>query len=272
METATRYVHDGREPVRTSTYAKGVAQLREAGQERPFTFRENIMARVEAYERGDKTLFNTWLDSCTGIVTKSESTLFQLVSPSPELIHTPSGFNDSFLPIDYDAVQGIVLDSSKGKYNQLLENRDILIHGGWLAAVEKDKALLKVYRDIMFKGFKRDKAMGFYVRQNTEEDELRALFVHDLNNYSNANGDGNLIYDGSFLRGSPVVVSAAGAREKKPGSAYRNQAMTEEERLDERVRAILSPYEQLKCSGTVKLYDNITENAVRELKGLYKQK
>ncbi len=66
-------------------------------------------------------------------------------------------------------------------------------------------------------------------------------------------------------------VGAEGARAENSGSPYRTPAMTEEERLDKQVREILLPYEQLKCVATVKLYNDITENAVRELKELYKK-
>jgi hypothetical protein len=42
--------------------------------------------------------------------------------------------------------------------------------------------------------------MGFYVQQNKEEDELRALFGQSLSNGSGASGGNHLNYGGSFLR------------------------------------------------------------------------
>ena len=269
METATRYVHDGTDPVRSSTYANGVALLREAKQERPFTFRENILARVEAYERGDKSLFDTWLDSCTGVANKRNSTLFQLVSSSPELIHIPAGFSDLFLPVDYDTIKGIELDSSEGKYNQGLTKDEILDHPAWLLAVEGDAHLLKKHRDIVFAELKNPKTtMGFYVRQNTEEDELRALLVDILSDNSYADGGNYLNVSGSFLRGSPVV-GARSARAKKSGLA---STVTEESALELEVRQILSPLDRFVAPINEAQYFMQKEKAEKELLAWYKKR
>ena len=203
VETPPQNGTKGYEIVSVSSYAQGVAKLRTLG-EQPKTFRENIEAKVIAYENGDKSLLRIWLDSCTGIAYKQKSTQFQIVSPSSELINIPAAFRRSFLPVNYDDIAGIELDSSNGKYNQGLTKDEVLDHPGWLAAVG-DKALLKAYHGIIFKEFKKKKAMGFYVRQNTDEDQLRALFVFNLDSNSYAFGYNNLNYNGSFLRGSPVV-------------------------------------------------------------------
>lgn len=267
MEAATRYTHDGSEPVRTSPYAQGVAKLREARQERPFTFRENVLARVEAYERGNKTLFSIYLDSCTGVAYKGKSTRFQIVSPSSELISIPANFNNSFLPINFDHVQGIELDSSNGKYNQGLPKDEVLDHLGWLIAMEADSHLLKTYCDIVFAELGNPKtAMAFYVRQNTKQDELRALFVNNLDIHSYAEGNSSLNDGESFLRGSPVV----GASREKTGSAYRNPALTEQERLEQRIVDVLSPFDKHVGNFNQKQYQRDKQTAVNELLKLYK--
>ncbi|MDP3698571.1 MAG: hypothetical protein Q8R47_03210 [Nanoarchaeota archaeon] len=251
------------EVIKANTYAQGVAKLRELG-EQPKTFKENIEARVVAYENSDKTLFDTWLESCTAVVNKKMSTRFQIVSLSTELMSIPANFNKSFLPVDYDTVQGIELDSSNQKYDQGLTKDEVMDHAGWLLAVEADAPLLKTYRDIVFAELGNPKtAMRFYVRQNNGQDELRALFVNDLDYNSNAGGGGNLNYSGSFLRGSPVV------RAKKSGSAYRNPAMTEERRLEGKILEALAPFDQLKSPATTKLYDDLKQKALQELKKLY---
>ena len=194
----------GYEVIIADTYARGVAKLRELG-ELPKMFKENIEARVTAYENGDRELFNIWLDSCTAVVNKKRSTKFKIVPKSKDLITIPENFNGACLPVAYAGVKnGIGLDSSKGKYNQPLSEGEPLVHKGWLAAVE-DKSLLKAYHNIIFKGFKQERAMGFYVRENTPKDELRALFVGGLGGYSYAGGYGYLNGGGPFLRGSPVV-------------------------------------------------------------------
>ena len=227
------------EVLKADTYAKGVARLQKLGEERPKTFKENIVARVVAYENGDNELFDTMLDSCTGVVNKKKSTKFKVVPQSRDLIDVHVTFNKSFLPIDYDTVHRIELDSSDGKYNQNLTRDEILDHPGWLVAVEADAHLLKTYRDIIFNGLKKEKAMGFYVRQNTEQDELRALFVYDLFNDSYAGGSYDLDNVGSFLRGSPVV-GARSARVEKSGSENKDP----ESSLVLEVRGILSRFDK----------------------------
>ncbi|MEK6951013.1 MAG: hypothetical protein AABX13_04795 [Nanoarchaeota archaeon] len=68
---------------------------------------------------------------------------------------------------------------------------------------------MRSYRNIIWDvyaqqyGTRPDKLMGFYVRQNTEQDELRALFVRNLGNGSSAGSESNLGDDCSFLRVAP---------------------------------------------------------------------
>ena len=72
-------------------------------------------------------------------------------------------------------------------------------HPAWIEALEGDKVLLKNYADIFFNVLKKPEAMGFYVRQNTKDDELRALYIDGLDKYSNANGYDNLYDYARFL-------------------------------------------------------------------------
>ena len=187
------------------TYALGVEGLRQASVERPFTFKENLQARVEAYESGDYRLFETWLNSCTGIVYKAGTTKFKIIPQCAELIGINKDFSQRFLPVEYNTIMGVELDSSKGKYKQLLTKAEVLEHPAWLASVEGDRTLLSAYTDIVFKAYaskhsSRDESMGFYVKKNTPADELRNVFVHDLGNGSFAVGDDNLVISGRFLR------------------------------------------------------------------------
>jgi len=274
METVTQHqtANVNYEVLKANNYARGVAKLREVG-EQPKTFKKNIEARVVAYENGDKELFNVWLDSCTAIVSKKRSTKIKVVPQSIDLINIPANFREPFLPVepvDYDDSHEKELDSNNGKYNQLLEEGDILGHDGWLAAVEGDVHLLDTYRNIIFNGFKKKRAMGFYVRQNTEQDGLRALLVHDLSSDSDADGGGNLDSLGSFLRGSPVV-GARSARAKKTGSAYRNPAMTEEERLTTSIEQELSRLDGFVGTYGQENYAKIKQEVAQNLKGLYKR-
>lgn len=221
MGTVTEQTENkGYEIVPARTYAQGVAKLRAEG-EQPKTFKQNIEARVIAYENGDRSLVNTWLDSCTGMAYKAGTTKFKIIPRCNDLLTIPEVFYQYFLPIIYDNISAPELDSSNGSYNRLLEESEVENHEGWREALENDVALLKVYRDIIFKDFKKERAMNLYVRQDTKQDELRALFVDDLDGDSNAGGDylNNL---GSFLRGSPVV-SAAGARVENEGASKQKE-------------------------------------------------
>ncbi len=189
--------------IHASTYAEGIAQLKEQGR-RPFTFAENVEARIADYEANgeDAELFKTWLDSVTGVAYKAHSTKFKLILRSDKLENIPQDFNQNFIPIDYDAEQGVELDRAKGKYNQLLTREEAKNHEFWLAAMGGDKEKLVEYVDIWFdkKGVK--KGMSVYLRSNTSSDELRALVLNYGNDYSNANGYYNLDYSARFLSGA----------------------------------------------------------------------
>ncbi|MBI2146178.1 hypothetical protein HYU22_02470 [Candidatus Woesearchaeota archaeon] len=216
----------------TSTYALGVHALQEACSAessslhpmikfataesvyRPLTFRENIEARVKEYQRthnADGTertkeerlhLFGKWLDSCTGLAYKAQSTQFKIVPLSQNLITIDKDFRTEFLPVGYDGLTGVELDSSRGVYNTSLTKAQVVDHPAWRAAVD-DVALLREYATIVFSENRADKQMWFWVRQNTPSDELRALFVSYLNSNSYAGGSNNLYIIGSFLRVAP---------------------------------------------------------------------
>ncbi|MDP3733976.1 MAG: hypothetical protein Q8R37_01995 [Nanoarchaeota archaeon] len=212
----------------TNNYASSVYQLRRHCEQekstthptfvidgktvhRPFTFKENIQARVEDFytlydENGKKRdlqdrlrLFNIWLDSCTGIAYKANSSKFKIIPQCEQLITIDEVFNEQFLPIDYDSVDGIRLNRNEGTYNQLLTPEQVLNHPAWLAAVEENKPLLQEYINIVFSQ-RKGKNMGFWLRTNIMEDhQLRAVFVSNLSNNSNASGNSNLSSYGAFL-------------------------------------------------------------------------
>jgi hypothetical protein len=218
----------------TDTYAKGVAALKAACASdpdchprhifrkdgsgtiyRPLTFKENIEARVEDYntrnnpdgtarsedERQQLFASGVWNDSCTGIAYKANSTKFKIIFPCEQLINIDSGFNSAFLPVDYDALQGIELDTTNGIYRALLTKSKVLEHPAWLAAVEDDKVLLKEYADIMF-DWKQGDLMAFWTRDSVTTTELRALCVDD-SDYGSVAFGGVLDGGGRFVRCSP---------------------------------------------------------------------
>ncbi len=223
----------------TTTYALGVEALRESYRKgecpnqptillagntlvRPLTFKENITARVEDFHRlkhadgSDRTLedrlrfFDKWLDACTGIGYQAGTTKFKIVPVCEPLITIASDFGETHLDTPYHSLPGIELDRSHGKYGTSLTPVEIENHAGWRTALEGEVPLLTQYRDIVFAALqernptktKPEKAMAFHVQTGHTTDELRALFVGSLINYSGAVG-GSLSNIGSFLRVAP---------------------------------------------------------------------
>ncbi len=185
---------------------------------RPLTFRETIEARVNSYEQNKPreerlVLFKRWNDSCTAAAYKQGTTAFTLVPISKDLIILAEDFNEGYLPVPYSSLEGkgVELDSTADVYNTALDRDKIPDHRGWRAALEDDIILLTTYRDIVFEELKErsktktmpEKAMGFWIRQNTPTDELRALFVYNLDGNSSANGNYYLSDFGSFVRLAP---------------------------------------------------------------------
>ena len=207
----------------TSTYALGVDALRQAcNQEnnqnhpqfvlpdgsriyRPNTFLENILARMTDFNtltNPDGTqrsmeerlkYFNTWLDSCCGVVCQAKTTNLQLILRCPQLISLAKDFADGFLPVDYASFQGIKLDS----------NNKTFARDAWMALLEGRTDVYTEYLSVL-KAAKGKKVIpDFWKRQNTAADELRAVYVNNLDNYSNASGSNSLSNGGRFLRRSP---------------------------------------------------------------------
>ncbi|MDP2909128.1 MAG: hypothetical protein Q8N77_04960 [Nanoarchaeota archaeon] len=186
------------------TFAEGIAKLKKQGR-KPFTFAENIEARIADYEANgdDAELFKTWFASVTGVAYKARSTKFKLVLRSDKLENIPQDFNQSFIPVDYDAEQGIELDSSKGKYGQALTREEAKDHEFWIAVMGRDKEKLAKCVDIWFDKTEKNKGMGVYLRSNTDKDELRALALYsDDYDYSGACVYDDLGYSARFVSGA----------------------------------------------------------------------
>ena len=174
---------------------------------RSLTFNENSEARVNDYEsyavNKKLDLFNKWLDSCTGVAYKAGSNKFKIIPECSELITIDPPFSNYYISVNYDNLDGKELDLMKGRYGQLLTKEEVLSHPAWNAAVEHDRYLLKAYTDIVFYELKekydRKNGMSFWIRSQPENDELRALFIDYLDDYSNANGNYDLNNRDSFF-------------------------------------------------------------------------
>jgi hypothetical protein len=176
-------------------YAQGVQRLREAQErgehvlDRPLTFGENLVGRLQ-----DQDLFNNWLWSCTGIAYKAGSSRFKIIHECDQLIDIEPNFNQGFIAVNYDDLAGdnvIEFDRNDATYNGLLTRDQVLNHPAWQAAVGDDK-LLQDYTTEVFQRFNRSTAMGFWLRNNIDTDQLRALCVDSIDDGSGAVGSGNL--------------------------------------------------------------------------------
>ncbi|MBM3199400.1 hypothetical protein FJZ53_00570 [Candidatus Woesearchaeota archaeon] len=185
------------------TYAQGIAKLKEQGR-KPFTFFENVGARIADYEANGENseLFGTWLDSVTGIVYKAKSTKFKIILRSDKLENIPQDFDQSFIPIDYNAEKGIEFDSKKGEYDRLLTRKEVKNHKFWIAVMGGDKKKLARYVDFWFDRKKVKEGMGVYLRSNTDSDELRALVLGSGDYSSDADGFSLLDYFARFASGA----------------------------------------------------------------------
>ena len=225
---------------RADTYAEGVHALRESyvekeaevpsqllfgtdGQKiiRPLTFRENILARVEDFETLKNNdgrmrtiedrlrLFDTWLDSCSGVVYSSQNEDdFMIIPECKELITIPRDFNDEYIQVDYASLQGkgFSLKRSQAKYNQHLTESEVISHPAWIASVGEDMSLLSMYTSIVFNNLKdrEGKAMGFYLRARMREDLLKNIFMYGISYNFNTFGLNGFNYgNSSFLRATP---------------------------------------------------------------------
>jgi len=186
------------------TYAKGIKALKDKGKE-PFTFEDNIEARLADYEANGKNaqLFNTYLDSVTGIAYKAHSTNFKVKPVCEQLKNIKPKFDKSFMPVDYDSFEGVELDSKDPnvQYNQSLTREEAKAHKGWLALMNGNKDLLAKYVDTWFDKTGRKEGMGFYVLDNTSEDQLRSAVLDDVNYYSNAYSRNSLFNLARFVSG-----------------------------------------------------------------------
>ncbi len=185
---------------------------------RSLTLKEGLIARIVDFnvllkEDGSarsfderSVLWKNYLDSCTGILYEPKTSNFKIVPVSLDLLTLKSDFNDAFISdINYASVDGVPLNSSKGVYGSYLSDAQFLRHAAWRAVFNNDKVLMKEYRKVWKEVFKHfrcqapDSGMGFYVRSNVVETELRALFVYNYY-YSIANGVSDLDNNGRFVR------------------------------------------------------------------------
>lgn len=218
--------------VRAKSYRQGVAKLRASYTKgtaslqpiyvktdgkpiaRPLTFQETIDAKVNAYESGNKALFNTSLSTSTGIVYDGTSK-FQIVQLSEELVTLPRGTDKPFAESKYGNTSARELDRNKSKYNNLIHKSEVLEHPAWNEAVP-DKALLRAYTEIVFaelNAVHTEKAMGFWLRNEPQKDSLWALVIDLLLGcYSVANGLDDLNSEARFVRVGDRRIGSSGTQ------------------------------------------------------------
>ena len=204
---------------------------------------------------------------------------------TPTIGELVTGLRQSEQRQDYVALQGILQDLKEsalcaGKMDY--DKSNLPFGDGYLDELVKDSAWRRGLKDEIFhcdapetiSMLQRASGKRPYIwtpnASGRKSHPERAVWLYIITDRFYLDCLNNPIYGDGRARGVREV-GAEGARAEKTGSAYRNSAMTGEERLDEQIREILSPYEQLKSSATAKLFTDITKKTVRELKELYKK-
>lgn len=205
------------------TYALGVHALQEAcvaennshqpiveidGRRiyRPNTFFENCLVRMEDFntlanpDGTPRTMeerlryFSTWLDSCCGIAYQAKTTKLKLSLVCPQLIGIDTDFAEGPMSVDYaNFFHQVELDSSSPNF----------VRDGWMALLEGDSKVYKKYVSVLKAAKGAEIIPNFWVQQNIAKDQLRAVYVSNLVNFSYAYGNYFLNYSGRFLRRSP---------------------------------------------------------------------
>ncbi|MBI4146233.1 hypothetical protein HY489_02750 [Candidatus Woesearchaeota archaeon] len=125
---------------------------------RPLTFKETIQARMNQWEESKGTewsLWVSWLDSCTGIVWEAGGRRFKIVPMHGELLTAPAS-NAEYLSASFANTPGdpLTVDAT---YDRDLTFDEVIVHKGWLAAVEGDESLLHRYAQTAFARFGRQR-------------------------------------------------------------------------------------------------------------------
>jgi hypothetical protein len=185
---------------RFGTFAKGIDYLRSINKI-SFTMKENMKARLK-----DRTLFNSWLDSCTAIVYKANSDEFLIVPKCDLLLNIDKDFNKSSIILSDEEYENlkkqkgtVVLNRKEVKCDEYLTLEEVKEHPVWLALCEQDKKLLSDYAEYYFKEFGKEKAMKFWIQNKSGKNELRSVVLYSGNCYSFANGNYNLDYYSHFV-------------------------------------------------------------------------
>jgi len=148
---------------------------------RPLTFKETIQTRLNQWKESqgkDWSLWESWLDSCTGIVWEAGGRRFKIVPMHGDLLTAPPS-NAEYLPANFAKTPGtpLTVDST---YNRDLTFDEVVTHKGWLAAVEGDSALLQEYATVAFGRMRRERAMQFWTVRQELPAHLRPLCADNL--------------------------------------------------------------------------------------------
>jgi hypothetical protein len=220
-----------REPiVQDNTYALALHQLKDSINPKLIvpTFKENVELLVELPDALFKQYLSSWIDSRTGIAHKEHSTEFKIIPNSKDLTNIPKNFNQAFIDCNYNAMDGIILDSKNGLYNQGLTKPEFLKHEAWNETLGS-KLVTKLGNKVYAILGENRRIMGFYVKENTNEDQLRSLCLGSLDLVCDANDGDSLDGSGRFLR--VAQRGAEGANTKIMDKQKENMIPTKEEYL-----------------------------------------
>ena len=183
---------------------------------RALSMKETALARMNNYEtlkdangstRNDEerlALFETWSFTSTGIAYQKKSAKCKIIPVSENLVTIAEDYNQEFIPIEYNKINGAEIDTSTGKHNHYLALNEVLENAGWIESFEQDKKSLSDYANLTFKLLNNpEQAMGFWTIQTPDKAHLRVLALYGLVNDSHAFGYISFNDNARFVRVNP---------------------------------------------------------------------
>ncbi|MBI5393133.1 hypothetical protein HZA96_04640 [Candidatus Woesearchaeota archaeon] len=191
---------------------------------RPQTLEEAMLARINDFDTLQDSngkqrtmeerlrLWDKLIDTCAGVAYENgNNEHFKLSSICEPLITIPQDFRNAFLDVNYAAFDGIQLARTAYYYKRLSEQEFDLCEA-WQLLLPDQTARTRL-KQIVYHQAKNQqeqlliadndkKALGFYLVNNSDRDQLRSVFVSSRNNYSDAYGV-NLNGSSSVLRATP---------------------------------------------------------------------
>jgi len=238
---------------------------------RPLTLKEHAEWAVENYdtktnnETGERRSYEErialfqfpFVDTCTAIISKKDSTKFIVVPECEEAIDIPKDFSGRFKPVEYDSFKGLgnEYDSSKGAFNRRLQEHQSKDYDDDAWREELGKSLHNEYKRIIFdikgelakinvKNITEEmkstypprehlRAMGWYVNPSDETSMLQIVSINGAYHKDNMIGSSDVSM-ADFNSESHIVHIS-------PRKIFADKSIRPDSSLSDLVNAYLQP-------------------------------